>query len=626
MATDGASTYAYDPSGGLVGVGSAAAGGGTTAGSGSLAFVDLHTDVVGRFAAAGTALAGSTAFDPLGNVLAATGQQGRLGYQSGWTDPSTGVVDMAARWYDPAVGQFQNRDTVTNDPVPNSAAANPFAYANDNPMTGTDPTGHGLFDFIGNAFNAVVQVVAPAVRYVAAQVNTYIVQPVVHAFRTVVHVVKDVYHAAVHVVRRVVHAAVRVVRTVYHAAVQAVKTAYHAVKTVARATVAVVARAATAVGQAYHAAAHAVAGAVRSAATSVGHAVGSAASAATTFVQNHASTILSIGAGVATFAACEAATVGVGSIGCAALAGAVGNAVAYGLDCHNSATGCSVGGAVQAVAVGGLAGAVGGALGELAGPLISRLVGPALDGVLPETAIPGLTNSGTRAATAGSADTVAASSGSRVAVSAARTSGGRSAGGSSVARACEANSFVAGTPVLMADRRSEPIDKVHTGDKVVATDPATGQTAARTVTGVIAHNGKHRMVDIGLGDGSQITATDHHPFWDATTATFVYAADLHIGDKVRGSDGAALAVTSARSYDADLTAYNLTVDDIHTYYAGTTPVLVHNSCTPAAEGASSTGRDALGRFTGAGGYGADAEAQGLSDYELATGQTAIRRR
>ena len=44
----------------------------------------------------------------------------------------------------------------------------------------------------------------------------------------------------------------------------------------------------------------------------------------------------------------------------------------------------------------------------------------------------------------------------------------------------------------------------------------------------------------------------------------------------------------------------------------------------AEEGGSLAGRDALGRFTGAGGYGAEAEAQGLSDYELATGQTVIR--
>lgn len=35
------------------------------------------------------------------------------------------------------------------------------------------------------------------------------------------------------------------------------------------------------------------------------------------------------------------------------------------------------------------------------------------------------------------------------------------------------------------------------------------------------------------------------------------------------------------------------------------------------------GRDALGRFTGAGGYGADAEAQGLEQYAADTGRDVI---
>lgn len=39
---------------------------------------------------------------------------------------------------------------------------------------------------------------------------------------------------------------------------------------------------------------------------------------------------------------------------------------------------------------------------------------------------------------------------------------------------------------------------------------------------------------------------------------------------------------------------------------------------------SRIGRDALGRFTGLGGYGVEAQEQGLLEYELATGQTVIR--
>ncbi|WP_186382662.1 hypothetical protein [Amycolatopsis rhizosphaerae] len=86
----------------MLGIGVAATGGGTVSGSGVLAFVDQHTDVVGQFTATGATLTGSTAYDPLGNVLSANGQKGRLGYQSGWTDSGTGKVDMAARWYNPA--------------------------------------------------------------------------------------------------------------------------------------------------------------------------------------------------------------------------------------------------------------------------------------------------------------------------------------------------------------------------------------------------------------------------------------------------------------------------------------------------------------------------------------------
>ena len=92
------------------------------------------------------------------------------------------------------------------------------------------------------------------------------------------------------------------------------------------------------------------------------------------------------------------------------------------------------------------------------------------------------------------------------------------------------------------------------------------------------HSGKHTMVDVQLADGSMITATDRHPFWEATTGEFTYAMDLRRGNLLREIDGRLLAVSATRIYDADVTAFNLTVDEIHTYYAGTTPVLVPNSC------------------------------------------------
>jgi hypothetical protein len=156
----------------------------------------------------------------------------------------------------------------------------------------------------------------------------------------------------------------------------------------------------------------------------------------------------------------------------------------------------------------------------------------------------------------------------------------------SAAKSClvKGNSFTAGTLVLLADGHQKPISKIKAGDKVIATDPETGETAAKRVDKVIVHGGSHIMVDLTLADGSKISATDRHPFWDASTGGFTYAVDLRAGEKVREADGDLITITKTRSYTADLTAYNLTIDDIHTYYAGATPVLVHNSCTNEFDG------------------------------------------
>ncbi|MFF5969892.1 RHS repeat-associated core domain-containing protein, partial [Streptomyces sp. NPDC012769] len=64
-----------------------------------------------------------------------------VGYQSGWTDSSTGEVNMAARWYQPGTGGFTSRDTWQLDPDP-SVQANRYTYGNASPLNGTDPDGH----------------------------------------------------------------------------------------------------------------------------------------------------------------------------------------------------------------------------------------------------------------------------------------------------------------------------------------------------------------------------------------------------------------------------------------------------------------------------------------------------
>ncbi len=102
--------------------------GGTTA-QATIAWTDNQTNVVCQFTPAGTSLAGSASYDPYGNTTAASGFAGTIGYQSDFTDSATSLVRMGARWYAPADGQFTSRDTTQVNPIPDPAAANPYAYA-----------------------------------------------------------------------------------------------------------------------------------------------------------------------------------------------------------------------------------------------------------------------------------------------------------------------------------------------------------------------------------------------------------------------------------------------------------------------------------------------------------------
>jgi RHS repeat-associated protein len=138
LTSDGVYDYTWTPGGTLTGT--AVAG---SSGSGVLDLTDHHTDLTGQFTATGTTLTGSRTFGPWGATTATGGTlTGTLGYQSQYTSPATGQVDMGARWYNPATGSFGNKDAVANKPVPDSASASPFGYAADNPLGATDPTGH----------------------------------------------------------------------------------------------------------------------------------------------------------------------------------------------------------------------------------------------------------------------------------------------------------------------------------------------------------------------------------------------------------------------------------------------------------------------------------------------------
>ncbi|WP_262008174.1 ricin-type beta-trefoil lectin domain protein [Streptomyces sp. FIT100] len=149
------------------------------------------------------------------------------------------------------------------------------------------------------------------------------------------------------------------------------------------------------------------------------------------------------------------------------------------------------------------------------------------------------------------------------------------------------SSFVPGTLVLMADGTTKPIKDVKNGDKVLATDPETGETSVETVTAERKSKGFKHFVKVTIDtDGAKgtktasVTATDKHPFWVPEVGKWLDATDLRTGQWLQTGTGTYAQITALQRWTSKTatTVHNLTVSDLHTYYVltGTTPVLIHN--------------------------------------------------
>lgn len=93
------------------------------------AFTDSGGDVVGqRFFNAWGGLEAST-----GSVSTRYGYVGAQGYQ---TDAATGLMHLGARYYDPTIGRFLQRD-----PIGIAGGFNAYAYTENAPTSASDPDG-----------------------------------------------------------------------------------------------------------------------------------------------------------------------------------------------------------------------------------------------------------------------------------------------------------------------------------------------------------------------------------------------------------------------------------------------------------------------------------------------------
>jgi hypothetical protein len=288
-------------------------------------------------------------------------------------------------------------------------------------------------------------------------------------------------------------------------------------------------------------------------------------------------------------AGCEAVTEGGGGYGCLVVGGMAGNYAGYMVATPPDQQ--TLGGAVKAETVGGLEGAAGWGAGKLTGAvlgkladttggrLIAKLTGKA--GGKPEAAVAKAPPAGEDAAEAGSgAAPKAGAKGGAPHESPSEPAGSSGGGG--------CNSFVPGTKVLLAGGKTKNIEDVKVGDKVVATDPATGKTRLEPVIaafgGIVYTNLVQITVDTDGKHGHHtgiITATEHHKFWDPAHHHWTRADHLTQGAALRTTSGAPVKVIRATYVPGHPTVRDLTIASLHTYYveAGTTPVLVHNCGT-----------------------------------------------
>jgi RHS repeat-associated protein len=149
-----------------------------------------------------------------------------------------------------------------------------------------------------------------------------------------------------------------------------------------------------------------------------------------------------------------------------------------------------------------------------------------------------------------------------------------------VAGAC---SFTPTTPVLMTDGKTKQIGKIKPGDRVEAADPNTGKhQGPHTVTATHV-NHDDDLIDLTLQTDRRQTSVVHttskHPFWDDTIHTWIPAGRLAPGHDLITAADQHVRILGVTVVPGAADMYNLTVDELHTYYvmAGSTPVLVHNT-------------------------------------------------
>jgi RHS repeat-associated protein len=96
-------------------------------------------------------------YSPYGEVLSSEGSvESPYQYAGEEFDEETGLLYLRARYYDPETDRFISRDPVRGT-LDNSLSQNPYAYALDNPVMYSDPSGEFIVQLLFGLFLPIVE-------------------------------------------------------------------------------------------------------------------------------------------------------------------------------------------------------------------------------------------------------------------------------------------------------------------------------------------------------------------------------------------------------------------------------------------------------------------------------------
>ena len=653
VASDSSATYSRDPAGQLTGVDS-------TSGGQNIALDDGHDDLSGTFAAAGTSMASSTTYNPWGTVLASTGSPVQVGYQGQWTDPVSQQVNMGSRMYRTTDGDgapgFVNKDT---GPSGSGVAVtdDAYAYADDNPVSVTDPAGHSPSGGGGSSGPSAGAVASATGRAAAAGAKAAAAEAAYDGARTAANVAKEAAHGAAALARELNTVAAKLAAAASKAAqlaAQAFKAAQAELKVAeswqdkadgewetaradadkalhtwpwdaagdlydaAKATAAALYDEARAAAAMVEYGAMVTAAAALAAAADVAKSLAEAAALAAKGAER-AAEVADKAADAASGAASALGEVAAADEAVAAQdadqAKQLATAFAHEVVRKVKAIAHAVKRAVKKAAkvLGHAAKVVAKAVYKYSGAqdVVSCVTDPTLAGCAKAVATVALV-----AATGGEGELevagveAAEDAGTEVAEHAAGDAAGEDAAGDASSDSCPAaggESFTAGTMVLLANGEAVPISSLHVGELVLATNTKTGKTQPEAVAAVLVRHDTD-LYDLKVKDRgrtSVIDTTSNHLFWvPSLDYGWIPANRFKPGMHLKTPDGqSAVVVGGSVPAVHDGWMWDLTVpgDNDHDFYVAVaaTAVLVDNcgDGTPGYSTRTERAGDLPGKYT-----------------------------